>query len=206
YQSIEQSLQQLVDSIAAYNPSVSAADELVAADDTLDAGLVKLAEHQRNVLRIGELKRIAHTNDERIKGHFRAIAQLRKEMTSIPTTDDAGTNHNVSVDELLEYARFISPTTVPPTFRRQDVALPAVKPDMDAQMSNGISTPPAVPANDMSSPYIKSSALVDQAITETDKAWLNPVQGLPFEPWPSHAIIASGALADIQRMMEQGRD
>ena len=35
YRRMDQSLQRLTDSIAAYNPSTAAADELVAADDAL---------------------------------------------------------------------------------------------------------------------------------------------------------------------------
>lgn len=35
YQRVEASLQKLTDSIAAYNPSITAADELVAADDAV---------------------------------------------------------------------------------------------------------------------------------------------------------------------------
>lgn len=36
YQRMEQGLQRLTESIAAYNPSTAAADELVAADDALN--------------------------------------------------------------------------------------------------------------------------------------------------------------------------
>ena len=39
YQRVEQSLQRLTDSIAAYNPSTSAADELVAADEIVSQNL-----------------------------------------------------------------------------------------------------------------------------------------------------------------------
>ena len=39
YQRVEQSLQRLTDSIAAYNPSTSAADELVAANEVVDEDL-----------------------------------------------------------------------------------------------------------------------------------------------------------------------
>ena len=39
YQRVEQSLQRLTDSIAAYNPSTSAADELVAANDAVNENL-----------------------------------------------------------------------------------------------------------------------------------------------------------------------
>jgi hypothetical protein len=35
---------------------------------------------------------------------------------------------------------------------------------------------------------------------------LESFNNLPFEPWPSHGIIQQGALADIQRMIEDGRD
>lgn len=41
YQRMEQSLQKLTDSIAAYNPSPAAADELLAADDGVNADLEK---------------------------------------------------------------------------------------------------------------------------------------------------------------------
>ena len=39
YQRVEHSLQRLTDSIAAYNPSATAADELVAADDAINENL-----------------------------------------------------------------------------------------------------------------------------------------------------------------------
>lgn len=41
YRRVEESLQRLTDSIAAYNPSVSAADELVAADEAVERSLEK---------------------------------------------------------------------------------------------------------------------------------------------------------------------
>lgn len=39
YQRVEQSLQRLTDSIAAYNPSTSAAEELLAADEGVNANV-----------------------------------------------------------------------------------------------------------------------------------------------------------------------
>ena len=41
YRRMEESLQRLTDSIAAYNPSPSAADDLLAADDTVNEDLEK---------------------------------------------------------------------------------------------------------------------------------------------------------------------
>lgn len=39
YQRVDKALNTLIESIAAYNPSVSAADELVAADDEVNESL-----------------------------------------------------------------------------------------------------------------------------------------------------------------------
>lgn len=39
YQRVEASLQKLTDSIAAYNPSLTAADELVAADEAVQSNV-----------------------------------------------------------------------------------------------------------------------------------------------------------------------
>lgn len=39
YQRVEQSLERLIESIAAYNPSASAAEELVAADGVVNENL-----------------------------------------------------------------------------------------------------------------------------------------------------------------------
>ncbi|KAK4556209.1 hypothetical protein LTR86_006906 [Recurvomyces mirabilis] len=154
YQRLEQSLQRLTDSIAAYNPSTTAADELVAADDGLSEDLRTLHTHQHNVHRIADLKRRAETNDERIKTHFRAVAQLRKDLTAIPTIEsNSSSREDISVDDLLAYARYISPTTVPPTFRPRRDAHGHMKEgvdegkekgggEKDGQMRNGVNTPP----------------------------------------------------------------
>jgi len=39
YQRVEKALDTLLDSITAYNPSITAAEELVAADDAISEGL-----------------------------------------------------------------------------------------------------------------------------------------------------------------------
>lgn len=35
-------------------------------------------------------------------------------------------------------------------------------------------------------------------------AWLDPLNQIPFVPWPSEEVIKRGALAQIQAMLEQG--
>lgn len=48
FQSVDASLQRLTDSIAAYNPSVSAADELTAADEAVSADVEQRKEITAN--------------------------------------------------------------------------------------------------------------------------------------------------------------
>ncbi|KAK5137180.1 hypothetical protein LTR08_000685 [Meristemomyces frigidus] len=207
YQRVEQSLQRLTDSIAAYNPSTTAAEELAAADDALDENLGQLVRHQRNVLRIEELRRITQEHDERLRTHIRHIAELRQEIATIPSTDAATSEREVSVDELLSHAKFISPTTVPPTFRKQDVNLqPAKTETTNAHITNGIATPPSGMQDGDNAAYIKSENIGVKTLDPSQQEWLDPLANLPFEPWPSHDVIQRGALADIQRMVESGRD
>ena len=45
-----------------------------------------------------------------------------------------------------------------------------------------------------------------QTLKPEEKAWLDPLAGLPFEPWPSLDKINAGALGRIQKMVEDGKD
>lgn len=163
-------------------------------------------EHQRNYLHIQELKRTTAELDERITNHLQQLADLRKEILAIPSTDTTSSDRQVSVDDVLSFAKFISPTTVPPTFRKQDVPQKPIKSEpSDTQMVNGIATPAGAnePEN---APYVKSESLAVKNLNEAEKVWLDPSSRLPFEPWPSHDVISVGALADIQKMIERGED
>ncbi|KAH9807337.1 mediator of RNA polymerase II transcription subunit 4-like [Teratosphaeria destructans] len=198
FQRMEQALQRLTDTIAAYSPSTTAADELVAADDALSANLKQLVHHQRNHLRIQELKRITENNDEKLKNYIRSLAELRKEITAIPSTERTISTRQASVDELLSYANFLSPTTVPPTLRR--------KPDVQTEprgaphVTNGMATPPAGAQGADSAAKAGNTEVKD----EPDEAPANSY--IAWEPWPSQGAILSGALADIQRLVEAGQD
>lgn len=109
--------------------------------------------------------------------------------------------------ELLSYAKFVSPTTVPPTFRRQDVPPKALKAEpTDAQITNGIATPPPGAQETDNPSYVKSESIGVETLDPAHRAWLDPLANLPFEPWPSNNVIQQGALAEIQRMVESGRD
>ena len=163
-----------------------------------------MVKHQQNVRRIEELRHIAQENDERMKDWIRQLAELRKEIGAIPSTDTTLSERATTVDEILSFARFISPTTVPPTFRKQDVTLkPLTTEPSEAQITNGIATPPPGAQEAENS---KTENVGVKTLNPNQAAWLDPLAGLPFEPWPSHDLIQRGALADIQRMTEAGRD
>jgi hypothetical protein len=166
-----------------------------------------VVQHQQNYARIQELKRLAEENDQKVRDHIRSLADLRKEIASIPTAETTTSARDFSVDELLAYARFISPTTVPPTLRKKD--LPPKPEPAEPQISNGIATPPPgeqQQAADSNPAYIKLSSTGEQNTTEQDKLWLNASTQLPFETWPNHGVMLLGRLADIQRMRDQGID
>ncbi|KAI5363795.1 putative mediator complex, subunit Med4 [Septoria linicola] len=216
YQRVESSLQKLSDSIAAYNPSVSAADELVAADEAVKQNVDELVKHQQNYHRIQELRATTDSLDETIKTTLRLLADARKDIASIPTFDTAASTPSAQVDihELLTYAKFIAPTTVPPTYRKplkdehtQQSKAPDTTTDNTAQISNGLSTPQAEDP-DSNPAFIRSDNLsnLKSAITEEkDLAWLVPNND-NFQPWPTQAVMNSGALGEIQRMVERGED
>jgi len=159
-----------------------------------------VVRHQQNYLRIEELKHITTENDEKLKSHIRALAELRKEVAAIPSTGSTSSNREVSVDDLLSYARFISPTTVPPTSRKQGST------STDARMPNGNATPSANATREFDMPHTKTENMDLKGVNEEDKAWLDPLANEPFYPWPSHELMQNGALADVQRMIEAGLD
>jgi len=163
-------------------------------------------QHQRNHIYIEELKRSTAELDQKIANHLRQLADLRKEILAIPSSEASSSDRQVNVDDVLSFAKFISKTTVPPTFRKPDIPAKPVKDEpVDTQMINGIATPPGVQESE-NPPYIKSESLAVKKLNEAEKAWLDPMAGLPFEPWPSHDIISAGTLADIQKMLEKGED
>jgi hypothetical protein len=144
--------------------------------------------------------------EEALKNTIRTLADTRKDILAIPAVSTAEEpRREVKVDELLAYARFISKTTVPPTFRKQDVPLPPPVKTEPTQTPKEIETP-ASGAQDAENTLYKRTENVGTKTMDADsKEFINP-KDLPFEPWPAHDIIQRGALADIQRMIENGQD
>jgi hypothetical protein len=147
--------------------------------------------------------------DETIKSTIRILADTRKDILSIPSTDTSDRGE-VNVNELLSYAKFIARTTVPPTARKPTPEDAQHKPakgagPTDTHITNGIATPPQASQDADSTPADVKSEVAIKAMTDSDKQWLMP-EKLPFEPWPGHEIIQRGNLAKIQKMLENGED
>lgn len=168
---------------------------------------IAVVVHQSNHLHIQELRQTTESLDETLRNTIKLLADTRKDILAIPastTTEDV--RREVKVEDLLAYAKFISKTTVPPTFRKQDLLPFHTKSDnAQAQITNGMATPPAAKEPDGTASF-QDENVGTKAMSEEQKRLLNPLQGLPFEPWPSHEVIQRGALGAIQRMIENGQD
>ena len=232
YQRVEKALNTLIDSITAYNPSITAAEELVAADDEVSEGLeereytivrafeavdsrVLVTKHHTNYGRILALRQTANALDEQIKSTARLLSETRKQLLAIPSPPSDDDTRDVRVDELLSYAKFISKTTVPPTFRRDAPAVGALKEAIGAkseerhetQITNGMATPAANTQDGDTQAMTQSTEGIGVSrLNDEIKAMLDPISQLPFVPWPSQEVISMGALAHVQSMLEQGRD
>lgn len=175
-----------------------------------DANNHAVSKHQANYARILALRQKTEALDQNIKDTVKLLADTRKDVVAIPADDSASNSRReVDVEELLRYAKFISKTTVPPTFRKPipEVKLPkSTDEQAQAQITNGMATPPPGAQDSENTPYVRSEIVGLQAMPQQSQDWLESFNNLPFEPWPSHGIIQQGALADIQRMIEDGRD
>lgn len=191
--------------------------------------------HQRNHLRLESLRDTATALDETIKTTLKVLADTRKEIEAIsPETSFSEPRRTVKIDDVLAYAKFISKTTVPPTFRPSaqatnttgekstNIGTPKAGQgvggiDKETQLASEITTPvqdelalnSTFTTNNSSGTKGTngSSTIVGlDVLPEQDRTWLEPAATLPFEPWPSHEVISAGALAAIQRMVEAGQD
>ncbi len=194
---VEIALTTLVDSIAAYKPSIPAATSLLAADDELQTGLRQLEQHQRNHARILALHERISQQNAQISSTLTTLADTRTDLLATSTSLPRKDARNVPYTELLDYAKRISRYTVPPTFR-QPLALP--KPQ-----------PPSTPAVNGDTESEKEGeeegkGIGTEALPDEEKKWLEPLMQIPFVPWVSEDTMKQGALAQIQAMVERGED
>lgn len=223
FQRIESALNTLIESISAYNPSPSAALDLVAADDrlsesldlrtsrptciTTEADLTSVATHQKNYARILSLRQQYEDLDHQIKADVSVLANTRRELLATPATSFPATVRDVAYGDVLSYARRISKFTVPPTFR-QAPPNEVAEDRKTLQTNRGQGSPPTPPANDTEETPAKEGdeGIALASLPAEHKQWLDPTTGMPFVPWPSDDVMRRGGLAQIQSMVEHGVD
>ncbi|KAF2088551.1 hypothetical protein K490DRAFT_64599 [Saccharata proteae CBS 121410] len=208
---METALNALIESITSYNPSLQAAIDLVQADDDLNRGLEKLAVHQSNYRRILALRRTADDLDAQLKSTLALLAETRKELIDTPATTLSRPAHQVTAQELLAYGRHIARFTVPPNYRpgeqRSQMMIGGQAQQAtqeDVTMGNGDATA-AEQAQQPESAEQENNKMMDM-VPDEKKGPLASSDHLPFIPWPTEMAIHRGALAEIQRMVEQGKD
>ncbi|KAI6782808.1 Mediator of RNA polymerase II transcription subunit-like protein [Emericellopsis cladophorae] len=205
---LEKALTSLINSIHQYHPSTALAKDLDAADQELGHGLEQLQAHQSNHLRLETLRQTSSTLDTQIKTTLQSLASTRKDITTTQTTTFPSTpNYPVSYAELLNYARRISKTTMPPAgMAKQDVIKPAQETSI-APTPSGTQSPAAtMNGRSVSTPFAPPSAPANAntSLPEIVTQYLNPLSGQPFIPWPTENAIRNGSLAANQILAEKG--
>ncbi|CAF9930467.1 hypothetical protein IMSHALPRED_008184 [Imshaugia aleurites] len=223
---VETALNTLIESIASYNPSIPAANALLAADDDLNNGLKQctnknfqipegpttgislrfllsdisvVSAHQCNHARIQSLRRTIEQQNASITDTLTTLASTRADLLSTPSSLPQKDARNVPYNELLDYAKRISRYTVPPTFR------PGLPPAQTA-------LPPAVNGDTVAIEEGGHDIKEEKegrgtaSLEDVERKWLDPLNQIPFVPWVSDETIKRGALAEIQSMVERGQD
>lgn len=135
-----------------------------------------------------------------------------------PATSFPSSTYPIHYNELLSFARRIAKFTLPPTHREAPPtpSLPSSMPP-SAAPTNGTTTPTGgtTPAAAMSGltaltngilPVVEETA-AKTALPPHLAEWLNPLaQSAEFAPWPSEETIRRGALAQIQVLVDEGKD
>ncbi|KAK7187391.1 hypothetical protein DPSP01_002517 [Paraphaeosphaeria sporulosa] len=214
---VETAFTTLVDSIAAYNPSLQAAGDLIAADDELARGIDKLAQHRENSARIHVLRAEREALEEQFRSSVAALAELRRDLFATPVTKFPDDLRPVPFDELLQYAKNIAQSTVPPTYREalpekqsEDRSKPTEDGASSAVPSNAVGTPAQQPAQEapQHTAEVQAREGEEQAITEEEAEWLKKLKasGFAWYPWPDEDKIRRGNLMQIQHVLDRGRD
>ncbi|KAK1249438.1 hypothetical protein MKX07_002954 [Trichoderma sp. CBMAI-0711] len=219
FERLEKALATLIDSVTKYHPSPIQAEELKNADNELCKGLEQVEIHQRNHLRIQQLRQMSNSLDAQIRETLTSLATTRKDLvTTQVTVYPSEPNYPILYEELLGFARRISKTSMPPAAILNAMAAAAATnqdsqtpvPDSQTQMAM---TPSAQTPNPMQSPATTNGVAEQQtqasahtSLPDNMNQFLNPLSGQLFFPWPLEDKIRSGALASNQILLEQGID
>lgn len=234
FERLERALATLTDSIHKYMPQPHHSHELAAADQALHDSLQILQTHQNNHARLTALRETSDALDTQIRETLRLLWTTRRDISSTSATTSSfpakgtGPTYDVNWEELLNYARRISKTTLPaPGILAAAAAatngageeansIPstgdAVNTPITAAQTPALGTVPASGGANTPAPALMSNgtpAAGPAAATALPDEWarfLDPLTDMTFQPWPSEDNIRTGALAAVQNLTEQGID
>ncbi|TEA13538.1 Mediator of RNA polymerase II transcription subunit 4 [Colletotrichum sidae] len=232
FERVEKALTSLIESVSKYNPHAKQALDLHEADNDLARGLVEVQTHQNNHLHLQKLRATTASLDAQIRETLSSLATTRKDITTTQITlYPDGPHYPVKYDELLNYARRISKTTLPPAAITNGVPTAGSTPGPDPNTSMTAATTPG--ANGMQSQPVSAAptpgqtqtpdpssafngasqdlAATQQTMTTTSlpdglRNHLDPHFNASFIPWPNEFQIRSGAMAVYQDLHDKGID
>ncbi|KAH6895661.1 vitamin-D-receptor interacting mediator subunit 4-domain-containing protein [Thelonectria olida] len=218
FERLEKALSGLIDSVTKYSPSTALGIELEIADNELSKGLGEVQTHQNNYLRIQHLRESSAALDTQIRETLSTLANTRKDIvTTQTTTFPKGPTYPIAYEQLLNYARRISKTTMPPAGTIS--ALPPASETQTPGPESRAMTPSAPPSSQVQSPAVpngtpgvtselpstqQTAASSNTVLPEGMAQYLNPLSGQIFFPWPLEDKIRAGSLASNQVLSESG--
>lgn len=151
------------------------------------------------------LRQTSASLDKTLKTTFELLIQTRREIKAIPIYSEQQNGKPLPVRNLLDYSKFIARTSTPPTRREQPQVKAPVEEEIKPAITNGDLNTPL--ANGLDTPAVKDSEnLGVKMLDDQTKRMLDPFKDAQFEPWPRYEMLQQGALADIQRMLDAGKD
>ena len=192
---VETALTTLTDSISSYNPSVPAAQNLLAADDELQQGLKQLHTHQKNHARIQELRTTIDRQNAQISLHMQLLTNTRASLLALPGFRRPKEQREVESAELLDFGKRISRFSMPSSLRKGKATIgpidDAAAKDRDAAAGEGVK---------------ELDGIGLESLKEEEKQWLDPWTGVQYTPWPSDEMFRSSALVLLQAEGEKGEE
>ncbi|KAJ0333213.1 hypothetical protein COL922a_010841 [Colletotrichum nupharicola] len=234
FERVEKALASLIESVSKYHPNAKQALDLHEADNDLARGLDEVQVHQNNHLRLQQLRATTSSLDSQIRETLQSLATTRKDITTTQITMYTnGPKYPVKYDDLLNYARRISKTTMPPAAITNGVPTEGSTPAPDPNASMTAATTPG--ANGMQSQPVSAAPTPSQTQTPDPSGGINggtssgdlaatqqtttsgatslpdglrnhldPHFNASFIPWPNEFQIRSGAMAVFQELQDQG--
>jgi len=198
--SVETTLQTLIESVSTYNPSQTHAQELVDADIQLEETLEQLDVHQQNQRKIQSLRDTTANLDQQLTDLLMSLAEVREHLISVPSTELPPANE-VPYDSLLSYASKIAQYTRPANlaeFRKQPATIALLGGAAPAAPSQQPVQEP-IPGDSQQQHGQKARR---DLLSDEDKVMLDPSASMPFTPWPTEAQMKSGRIAGVVPLHE----